>query len=114
MDFWERLDNFLSSNEIVIDRPKGSVHPEHTAIVYPLDYGYLKNICGGDGKELDIWQGSMPDKRLVAVICTADTLKNDTEVKLLIGCTENEIDIVNRFHNSGEYMSGIVIRRDEV
>ncbi len=114
MDFWERLENLLAPNEIVIDRPKGSLHPEHPAIVYPLDYGFLKGISGGDGNDLDIWLGSMPEKRLVAVICTADSLKNDTEVKLLIGCTVEEIDIVDRFHNRGNYMSGIIIRRGDI
>jgi len=47
----------------------------------------------------------------VAVICTVDSLKNDTELKLLLGCTEKEIDIVDRFHNENKYMSGMVVRR---
>ena len=88
MDFWERLDSLIASSEVVIDRPKGSMHPVHSAIIYPLDYGYLKNVNGGDGNELDIWQGSVSDRQLVAVVCTADTLKNDAEVKLIIGCTD--------------------------
>ena len=113
MDFWERLDSIIASGEVIIDRPKGSVHPRHPAIVYPLDYGYIKDVKGGDGNELDVWLDSMPDKQLVAVVCTVDTMKNDAEVKLLIGCTDEEIDIVNEFHNSNLYMSGIVIRRNE-
>ncbi len=111
MDFWERLDSLFASNEVIIDRPKGSVHPVHSEIVYPLDYGYLKNVSGGDGNELDVWQGSISDGRLVGVVFAVDTLKNDAEVKLIIGCNDEEINIINEFHNSSRYMSGIVIRR---
>jgi inorganic pyrophosphatase len=113
MDFWETLDNFLTSGEVVIDRPKGSSHPRFPEIVYPLGYGYLKGVFGGDGNELDVWQGSMTEKRLVAVACTVDTMKKDVEAKLLIGCTEEEINIVDKFHNS-KYMSCVIIRRKEL
>lgn len=85
MDFWIRLDNLIASNKIVIDRPKGSSHPRYPELMYPLDYGYLKETSGGDGKEIDVWRGSLKDSRLVAIACTVDTLKRDTEVKLLIG-----------------------------
>ena len=111
MSFWNRLDKLLDSAEMIIDRPKGSRHPKYTGIVYPLDYGYLSNTSGGDGNEIDIWCGSESLNRLVAIICTVDTMKNDTEIKLLIGCTETEIEIVNRFHNENQYMSGLVVRR---
>jgi len=50
-------------------------------------------------------------RHLVAIICTVDTLKNDTEIKLLLGCTEKEIEIVNRIHNDNDYMSGLLVRR---
>ncbi len=110
MDFWIRLDNLIASNEIVIDRSKGSTHPNYPEIIYPIDYGYLKGTSSGDGNEIDVWRGSMEDKRLRAIVCTVDLVKRDTEVKLLIGCTEDEINIVNDFHNNN-YMSGIIIKR---
>lgn len=109
--FWDRLDRLLDSTELVIDRPRGSRHPRYAQIVYPLDYGYLAATSGGDGNEIDIWCGSEESKRLVAIICTVDTLKKDTEIKLLIGCTEDEIEIVHRFHNDNPYMSGLLVRR---
>jgi inorganic pyrophosphatase len=112
MNFWLRLDDLIASNEIIIDRPKGSAHPTYSEIVYPLDYGYLECTSGGDGNEIDVWQGSMKDNLLVAIVCTVDTKKNDAEIKLLIGCTDDEIDLVARFHNDNEYMSGIVVKRE--
>ena len=38
--------------DVVVDRPLGSKHPEYGGI-YPINYGYVPNTMGGDGKELD-------------------------------------------------------------
>lgn len=112
MSFWTKLDRLIASHEIVIDRPKGSAHPRFPDLVYPLDYGYLKSTSSGDGNEIDVWRGSLESNKLVAVICTVDTRKKDVEVKLLIGCNDREITVVNKFHNQGKLMSGILLRRD--
>ena len=111
MDFWTRFDSLLASNEIVIDRPQGTTHPRYPEVVYPLDYGYLKGTSGGDGNEIDVWRGSMADPRLVGIVCTVDTLKGDAEVKLFVGCTNDEVEAVDTFHNDNDYMSGIVVMR---
>lgn len=47
-----------------------------------------------------------------AVICIVDLAKRETEIKLLIGCTDDEKEIVYRFHNQTELMKGILICRD--
>ena len=39
-------------------------------------------------------------------------LKRDSEIKLLIGCTEDEMKTVCDFHNDSELMKGILIRRE--
>lgn len=41
--------------EIKIDRPIGSVHPKHEDLIYPINYGYIPNVIGGDGEELDVY-----------------------------------------------------------
>lgn len=38
-----------------IDRPMGSRHPRYSDIVYPVNYGYVDGITGGDGKEQDVY-----------------------------------------------------------
>jgi len=111
MDFWTRLDNLIASQELVIDRPKGGTHPRYPDLVYPLDYGYLKSTSGGDGNEIDVWRGSIPNGLLVGIVCTVDTKKKDAEIKLLIGCTEAEIGYVERVYNDHSDMSGFTIRR---
>lgn len=113
LNFWTRIDKLIASHEVIIDRPKGSTHPIYPEIVYPLDYGYLKGTSSSDGSEIDIWQGSMTTKTCVAVVCTVDMLKSDAEIKLLIGCTNDEMDIITRFHNDYDYQSGIIIKRNE-
>ncbi len=110
--FWTYLDALIRSAELVVDRPKGSPHPRFPSIAYPLDYGYLKGTLSGDGKELDVWRGSLVEGRLDAVVCTVDLLKKDVEVKLLLGCTEGETDAICAFHNGSEHMAAILLRRE--
>lgn len=110
--FWERLNTILNESEMVIDRPKGSTHPRHPKIVFPLDYGYLKNTSGGDGNEIDVWLGSLENKVLNAIACTVDILKRDTEIKLIVSCSDHEIEIIKRFYTS-EYMSAIILKKRE-
>jgi len=109
--FWESIDRLVGSCETVVDRPKGSAHPRYPQVIYPLDYGYLKGTSSMDGGGIDVWLGSKADRRTEAVICTVDLLKMDSEIKLLIGCTEEEIGLAERFHNESEYMKGLLIRR---
>lgn len=64
-----------------------------------------------DGGGIDVWVGSGNTGLCDAIICTVDLLKNDSEIKLLLGCTEQEKETALRFHNDSEYMKGIMIRR---
>ena len=109
-EFWSRLDGLINSSEIVIDRPKGTRHPRYPEVVFPVDYGYLKDTVAADGNEIDVWSGTAAHHKLTAIAVTVDTLKKDTEIKLIIGCTEEEILIIEDFHNN-RYMSAIIIRR---
>ena len=111
-DFWKAIDTLVSSGEIIIDRPKGSVHPRFPHIKYEIDYGYIQNTASMDGDGIDVWRGSLPSVSVDAIICTIDLTKKDSEVKLLIGCTEEEMKTVYYFHNNSEYMKGILIRRE--
>jgi len=111
-NFWSKLDKIFSESEIMIDRPKGSNHPKFPAMVFPLDYGYLKDTSGGDGNEIDLWLGSMNERKIDSIVCTVDILKKDTEIKLLCGCTEEDKNLILSFHNDSEYMSAFIIERD--
>ena len=112
-EFWQAIDSLASSGRIVIDRPKGSSHPKYPDCIYPVDYGYLENTTSMDGGGIDVWRGSLPNDTVTAIICTVDLMKKDSEIKLLIGCTEEEIKTVYEFHNNTELMKGILIKRCE-
>lgn len=38
-----------------IDRPLGSAHPRHNDMIYPINYGYVNGIIGGDNAEQDVY-----------------------------------------------------------
>lgn len=109
--FWEAADTLVSAGEIVIDRPKGSFHLKFQDIKYKVDYGYIENTNSMDGSGIDVWLGSLADKKVTAIICTVDLMKKDSEIKLLVGCTEKEINTIYEFHNDSEFMKGILILR---
>lgn len=108
--FWAAIDELVAQSEIVIDRPKGTAHPRYPDLIYPVDYGYLMNTASYDGEGIDVWRGTAGDM-VDAVICTVDLLKRDSEIKLLIGCTEEEKRLILGIHNDSEFMKGIMIRR---
>ena len=109
-DFWKVLDELVSYSEIIIDRPKGTPHPKFPNFVYRVDYGYLKDTSSMDGAGIDVWVGSA-EKKIDAIICTVDLMKKDSEIKILIGRTEEEKDIVYKTHNETKFMKGILICR---
>lgn len=109
--FWAALDQLMASSRLMIDRPKGTAHPRYPDMIYPLDYGYLADTTAMDGGGIDVWAGSDPARGLDAVMVTVDLVKRDSEIKLLIGCTEEEKQLVWHQHNDSESMKGMLIRR---
>jgi hypothetical protein len=103
---WTGWDALIKRQGITLDRPKYTRHPVYPDIVYPIDYGFVNGTMGGDGDEIDIFVGSAPPI-LVALIHTADLRKGDREVKLLYGCSPEEIYLVHGFINfAPELMQG--------
>lgn len=109
--FWAAVDSLVTGSEIVIDRPKGTAHPRYPSLIYPVDYGYLNGTTSMDGAGIDVWVGTAENPRASAIICTVDVLKKDSEIKILIGCTEAETEMVYETHNGTAYMHGVLIRR---
>ena len=109
-EFWDALDTLVRDSEIIIDRPKGTAHPRYPDFIYRVDYGYLKNTTSMDGAGIDVWVGTA-EKKIDALMCIVDLMKNDSEIKILIGCTEEEKAAVYETHNETPYMKGIMICR---
>lgn len=112
-EFWTALDNLVKQSEIIIDRPKGTAHPRYPDFIYKVDYGFLKNTTSMDGAGIDVWVGSDEKKNIDAILCIVDLMKRDSEIKILIGCTKEEKEIVYKTHNESEHMKGILVRREK-
>ena len=108
--FWIALDSLLSQHKIIIDRPKGTPHPK-VSLIYPVDYGYFDGTNSVDGEGIDVFVGS-GERIIDAVIVTVDTVKKDSEIKILLGCNEEEKRTVERIYSEfyGS-LQGILIRR---
>ena len=70
---------------IVIDRPLGSAHPSYEKTIYPINYGYVPNVMGSDGEELDVYLMGVDEPvqefrgRIIGIVHR----KNDVEDKLV-------------------------------
>jgi inorganic pyrophosphatase len=95
--FWTQIEQLLAESRVIIDRPKGSEHPRVPGCIYPLDYGYLERTKSSDGEGIDVWIGSQASAGLVGVIFTVDLPKREIETKLLIACSDGEIETVKSF-----------------
>lgn len=76
---------------ITMDRPIGAHHPKHPEIVYPINYGYIPDVIGGDGEELDVYLYGA-DIPLNTAVCTVVGIihrLDDNEDKLFAVMGEN-------------------------
>ena len=91
MDFKERkahVRGYLGRLvRIGIDRPIGYVHQKaDRTLVYDINYGYIPNVLGGDGEELDVYLLCVDtpvktyEGRVIAIAHRAD----DVEDKLVM------------------------------
>ncbi len=77
--------------DIIIDRPIGYVHKkEGYSLTYPINYGFIPGVLGGDSEELDVYLLGVtePISQYRAKIIGIAHRNNDVEDKL-IGAPEN-------------------------
>ena len=72
--------------KVIIDRPLGSVHPKHPNILYPINYGYVKEYIGGDGEYQDAYVLGVeePVSSFEGVVIAIIHRTNDTEDKWVV------------------------------
>ncbi len=72
---------------IEIDRPIGYIHRKgEKTLVYPINYGYIPNVLGGDGEELDVFLLGVehPVESFTGVIIGIVYRADDVEDKLIM------------------------------
>ncbi|WP_019201919.1 hypothetical protein [Tsukamurella sp. 1534] len=95
--FFAALDELARTSEVIVDRRAGTAHPRFPRAVYPLDYGHLVGTTSGDGQGIDVFIGTATGSGVVAVLLTADATKRDAEIKVLLDCTEDELERARAF-----------------
>ncbi len=73
--------------DIEIDRPVGYIHRKGAkTLVYPINYGFIPGVLGGDGEELDVFLLGVSEPvatyrgRIIGIVLRAD----DVEDKLIM------------------------------
>ena len=96
---------------IEIDRPIGYVHHKEgtdRVLVYPINYGYIPNVLGGDGEELDVYLYGVDTPveefvgRIVGIVYRAD----DVEDKLIMapdGVKPSAEELARAIHVQEQY-----------
>ena len=57
-----------------------------------------------------MWVGSIGGTKVTGVICCVDALKGDVEMKLLLGCTQEDMRLVLGIHNEGGQSATLLVR----
>lgn len=83
----EQVRSYLGKTvEIMIDRPIGYVHhKKNYSLVYPINYGYIPGVLGGDDEELDVYLLGVdePVEKYTVKIIGIVHRENDVEDKLI-------------------------------
>jgi inorganic pyrophosphatase len=108
--FWEHIEKLVANSSVEIDRPKGTAHSRYPNSIYPVDYGYLAGTMSLDGGGIDVWLGSGDSNEVTGMMCAVDLIKRDIEIKILLGCSEEEMMTIEHFQNQGEQRSMLVRR----
>ena len=67
---------------VAIDRPLGTYHPRDDSIYYPVNYGYIEGVPGGDGSAQDAYLLGVDEPveiytgRVIAVIHRYDDVED--------------------------------------
>lgn len=91
---------------IVIDRPIGYIHKK--TLLYPVNYGYIPGVLGGDGEELDVYLLGVtePMTEYTCRIIGIAHRKNDVEDKLIAapeGITYTAEEMAEAIHFQEKY-----------
>ena len=75
-----------------IDRPMGSYHPRNKDMYYPVNYGYVEGVIGGDGAEQDIYllgENSAVQEFTGKVIAVYHRYDDNETKWIVVPCDEN-------------------------
>ncbi len=109
--FWQKLDTLVLSGNMEMVRPAGSPSVDYPRLVYPADFLKITDAISSTGVPLYAFRGSKKTLTVDAVIVQADILAREVLAKVLISCTDKEIEHIIKFINGAEFQKGILVRR---
>jgi coenzyme F420-0:L-glutamate ligase/coenzyme F420-1:gamma-L-glutamate ligase len=112
-DFWESLEALASTSRVVIDHPKGSRHSKMPEMVYPVDSGYMEKTTTLDGDRIKVFLGSQKERKPGAALVMVDLIKQDVELRVLLGCTSEEVDALQVFSRQCSKTTLLIERHPE-
>lgn len=111
--FWQKIDTLVLSLEYEKKRSVGDKHPEYHNLIYPLEYGYLIDQDTQTGVVTKMFKGTDPSKRVDAIIVCVDILQKGFDIKLLLGCSEQEKLTCLEFLNQTPFQKTILVNRSD-
>ena len=99
----------------IIDRPMGSHHPNYPDMIYPINYGYVDDVMGGDGEKQDVYilGTDEPIDSFEGKVIAVYHRLNDVEDKWIVSLDELEYsneEILDAIHFQEQYFEGKLIR----
>ena len=86
-EFWRAMERLIADSEIVIERAKGTRHPEHPQIIYPLDVERMQieaqDLVGTHDFAAFAASGSGV-KDTVRTIYRAEVTASGSEIRLIV------------------------------
>lgn len=98
-----------------VDRPKGSRHPRHPDILYPLNYGFVDGVIAGDGEEQDVYifGTDEPLRSFEGKVIAVYHRTNDAEDKWIVSLDGSDFSdeaILRAIAFQEQYFEGNLIR----
>ena len=99
---------------VTVDRPMGSVHPNYPTLFYPINYGYVCGIPGGDGEDQDAYVLGVdhPVESFTGMVIAVIHRTDDVEDKWVVaprGAIFTKEDIARQTHFQERYFKSEII-----
>lgn len=93
---------------VTIDRPLGSSHPSYPSTIYPVNYGYVAGLIGGDKEPQDVYVLGVdqPLERFTGTVIGIIHRWDDVESKLVVappGLRLHQGQIMEQVHFQEQY-----------
>ncbi len=108
-------DNIIGQTvTVTVDRPLGSVHPDYPDLYYPVNYGYIENLMGGDGDWQDAYILGVdePLESFTGKVIAVAVRQDDNESKLVVapdGVEFSKEEIARQINFQEKYFNTVIL-----